>query len=62
MNQQQKHAVGEIFLRFIKMQILTGEFNFDDGRSAVVHVLDAFYRAEARVFRNCLTKYKSYNI
>lgn len=65
MNHQQKHDVGEIFLRFIRRQVLTGEFNFDDGRSAVVHVLDAFYRAEAqlnnfrRVFDTCCNEIAS---
>ena len=54
MNHQQKHEVGEIFLHFIRYQgltnymdmnniklhviVLTGEFNFDDGRSAVDRV------------------------
>ena len=58
MNHEQKHFIGQLFLQFIRKQILNGDFTFDDGRSAVIHILDAFYRADAQeywflLFRNC---------
>ena len=45
MNHEQKHLIGQIFQKFISKNILNGEFTFDDGRLAVIHILDAFYRA-----------------
>ena len=51
MNHEQKHFIGQLFLQFIRKQILNGDFTFDDGRSAVIHILDAFYRADAQEYR-----------
>ena len=51
MNHEQKHFIGQLFLQFIRKQILNGDFTFDDGRSAVIHILDAFYRADAQKYR-----------
>ena len=50
MNHEQKHFIGQLFLQFIRKQILNGDFTFDDGRSAVIHILDAFYRADAQEY------------
>ena len=42
---QQKHKVGKLFMRFIELNVMIGDFTFDDGRLASVHILDAFFRA-----------------
>ena len=32
MSAQQKHRVGKLFLRFIELDVMIGDFTFDDGR------------------------------
>ena len=77
MNFSQKRQIGDLFRKMIGLcpifflviiqfrtekDALTSDLAFDDGRLAVIHVLDAFYRADAElngfraIFETCCSE------